>query len=75
MDRGVFFSNVSPDSVVTLKSLVLMRHEIGRHCRASVVTDLNLRSQGVTLSSCSRVPKLQPGLRSWSEVVNLTDGV
>lgn len=46
MDRGVFFSNVSPVSVVTLKSLVLMRHKIGRHCRASVVTDLKPKVPG-----------------------------
>lgn len=31
MDRGVFFGNVSPVSVLTLKSLELMRYETGRH--------------------------------------------
>lgn len=40
MDRGVFFSNVSPASGVTLKSLEFMRREIGRRCGTSVVTDL-----------------------------------
>lgn len=40
MDRGMFFSNVSPVCGVTLKSLELMRREIGRHCGTSVVTDL-----------------------------------
>lgn len=55
INRGVFFSSVSPVSVLTLKCLELMRHETGRHCGTSVVTDLK-----------SKVPWETKGPRSYS---------